>query len=156
MSNILSGRAFAKETSASTETTVLKMSASSDAGKTEDESPSAGDMPSAVIDRFVARPGDGEAFLAYFTRRHAESFPDCGLTNPRTLIFPPVWLKDSSNEIIIIWDFHGSNAFWGTYNRATRFDPDTITFWKDINSRVEFHDRLFCGDAEKLEAMNHV
>ncbi len=159
MSNTLTRRAFLKGTAAIAGTTLLPTCAfaESAAVETEEETPvAAGDMPSAVIDRFVTRPGEGEAFLAYFTQKHAESFPDCGLTNPRTLVFPPVWLKDSSNEIDIIWDFHGSNAFWGVYNSSTRFDPETIAFWKDINSRVESHDRLFCGDAEKLEAMNHV
>lgn len=114
-----------------------------------------GDISVTVIDRFVTRPGDGEAFLAWFMENHAPYVEASALTHERTLVFPPVWLKEESNTIEIMWQMQGSNMFWGAYT-AMRANPDWLAFWKDAKDRVISHDRMFCGNAENLEAMNHV
>ena len=86
---------------------------------------------------------------------HAPFVEASALAHQRTLVFPPVWLKEESNTIDVIWEMQGSNMFWGFYS-GMRGNPDWLAFWKEAKSRVLFHDRMFCGDAEKLEAMNNV
>lgn len=114
-----------------------------------------GEIPTTVIDRFVTKPGEGKEFLAWFMKNHAPFVEASALAHQRTLVFPAVWLKEESNSIDVIWEMQGSNMFWGFYT-AMRSNPDWLAFWQEAKSRVLFHDRMFCGDAEKLEAMNNV
>ena len=114
-----------------------------------------GEIPTTVIDHFVAKPGEGKEFLAWFMENHAKFVEPSALAHQRTLVFPAVWLKEESNTIDVIWEMQGSNMFWGFYS-AMRGNPEWLAFWQEAKSRVLFHDRMFCGDAEKLEAMNNV
>lgn len=115
-----------------------------------------GDIPVLVVDHFVAKPGEGKAFLEYFLTNYQTMAEAAGLTLKRTLVSPPVWFTDMSNTIEVVWEMQGGNAFWGIYTAATRQDPRSIEFWRDIKSCVEYHDRMYLGDAEGLEAMNNV
>lgn len=115
-----------------------------------------GDIPVLVVDHFVAKPGEGKAFLEYFLANYQAAAEAAGLTLKRTLVSPPIWFKDMSNTIEVVWEMQGGNAFWGVYNAATRYDPKSIEFWADIKGRVEYHDRMYLGNAEELEAMNNV
>jgi len=115
-----------------------------------------GEIPTTVIDRFVAKPGEGKEFLAWFMENHKKFEEPSALAHQRTLVFPPLWLKEESNTIEVIWEMQGSNMFWGAYSNMRNNYPDWIEFWKEVKSRVVSHDRTFYGDAEKLEAMNNV
>lgn len=115
-----------------------------------------GEIPTTVIDRFVTKPGEGKEFLAWFMENHAKFVEPSALAHQRTLVFPAVWLKEESNTIDVIWEMQGSNMFWGFYSMMRNTQPEWLEFWKEAKSRVLFHDRMFCGDAEKLEAMNNV
>ena len=115
-----------------------------------------GDIPALVIDEFVTKPGEGKEFLDYFLESYAATAEAAGLTLKSKLVFPPCWLPEASNKIMVIWEMQGGNGFWGIYNRATRFDPNSIPYWQDIRSRVISQDRIICGNADDLEAMNNV
>lgn len=114
-----------------------------------------GEIPTTVIDRFVTKPGEGKEFLDWFMENHAPFVEASALAHQRTLVFPPVWLKEESNTIDVVWEMQGSNMFWGFYS-GMRANADWLAFWQEAKSRVVSHDRMFYGDAEKLEAMNNV
>lgn len=115
-----------------------------------------GEIPTTVIDRFVTKPGEGKEFLAWFMEKHAPFVEASALVHQRTLVFPPLWLKEESNTIDIIWEMQGSNMFWAAYSNMRNNYPDWVAFWQEAKSKVVSHDRMFYGDAEKVEAMNNV
>lgn len=114
-----------------------------------------GSIPAYVIDRFVTKPGEGKEFLEYFMQNYAKYAEIAKFSYSRTLVSPPVWLKEGSNEVYVIWNHGGGDAFWAYYS-TIRYDSEFRAFWEDVKTRVEYHDRLFCGDIENVEAMSNV
>lgn len=161
MSKDITRRDFLKGTAA-TVASVTLLGASS-VSMAEEAEPAAeqaasltpGEIPTTVIDRIVTKPGDGKAFLDWFMKNHAPFVEASALSHQRTLVFPPVWLKEESNTIDVVWEMQGSNMFWGFYS-GMRANPDWLSFWREVKARAVSHNRMFCGDAEKVEAMNNV
>ncbi len=160
MDNELSRRDFLKGSAAAVGSALL-VSSGLAAGAFADEEAAAvelapSDIPALVIDEFVCKPGEGKEFLEYYLEAYAPVAEAAGLTLKSKLVFPPCWLPEASNTIQVIWEMQGGNGFWGVYNRATRFDPNTIPFWADIRSRVISQDRRFFANVDEVEAMNNV
>lgn len=107
------------------------------------------------IDRFTTKPNQGPDFLAYFLDNYLEKAQSYGMTLKGTLVSPPVWLDNASNTIELVWAINGFNG-WAAMVNASRYQPETLDFWREVRTRVVAHDRSFFGRESDLEVLGNV
>lgn len=116
---------------------------------------SALDTPLYCIDRFVTKPGDGAAFLEYFLGEYLEKAQGYGMELKSRLVSPPIWLDNASNTIELVWGIAGFNG-WAAMVNASRYEPETLTWWPSVHERVLSHDRSYYANDMDLEVINNV
>ena len=107
------------------------------------------------IDRFVTKPDQGQEFLTYFMENYLEKAESYGMVLKSTMVAPPVWLDNASNTIEIVWAIAGFNG-WAAMVNASRYNQETLDFWRNVRTRVVSHDRSFFGNESDLEVLGNV
>lgn len=107
------------------------------------------------IDRFVTKPDQGKEFLEYFMGEYLEKAQSYGMTLKSTLVSPPLWLNNASNTVEIVWAIAGFNG-WANMVNSSRYQPETLAFWREVRTRVVSHDRSFFGNESDLEVLGNV
>lgn len=107
------------------------------------------------IDRFVTKPEQGKEFLEFFMSEYLEKAQSYGMTLKSTLISPPLWLNNASNTVEIVWAISGFNG-WANMVNSSRYQQETLAFWREVRQRVISHDRSFFGNESDLEVLGNV
>ncbi len=113
------------------------------------------DMTVYCVDRFETKPGDGKAFLDYYMDTFGPKAEEYGMKLESTLVSPPVWLDNASNIIEVTWSIAGFNG-WAAMVNASRYQPETHEFWRELRSRLVSQDRSYYAKSDDLEIINNV
>lgn len=113
------------------------------------------DMEIYCVDRFVVKPGEGQDFLNFYMDGFKEKAEGYGMVLKSTLVSPPVWLNNAPNTIEVTWAIAGFNG-WAAMVNASRYDSDTLAFWREIRSKVFEQDRSYYAKEEDMEVLNNV
>src|SRR4051812_46085065 len=101
-----------------------------------------------IVDQITPKPGYGEAFLKAYMERYAQSARE-RMTHEFTWVAPPMWLKDQSNTLYIIWSVNGSGQWWGMSQQSRGIDEVT-DWWKAADDMVDSRDRIFVSDVSDI------
>lgn len=157
--NIISRRSFLKGAGASAASLALLslLPGSAHAETTEEATPEISplDMEVYCVDRFVVKPGEGQDFLDFYMNGFKEKAESYGMVLKSTLVSPPVWLDNASNTIEVTWAIAGFNG-WAAMVNASRYDSDTLAFWREVRSKVLEQDRSYYAKEEDMEVINNV
>ena len=93
--------------------------------------------------------------MDYFLTKYRPKAESYGMKLESTLVSPPVWLKNSSNTVEIVWSMAGFNG-WAAMANASRYEPETISWWKEVNSLVISRDRSYFAKESDMEGLNNV
>ena len=107
------------------------------------------------MDRIVAKPGQAEALLNFYMKSYVPKAQSRGMALAHCWVSPPVWLKEQSNELYIIWTVNGVNAWWNA-TRMRRNNPDLIQFWDEALPMIASRQRLFLSDVNDVESLCRV
>lgn len=107
-----------------------------------------------IIDQIKTKPGKGEAFLKAYMEKYAAHAHD-RMKHEFTWVAPPMWLKDQSNTLYIIWSVQGAGAWWANSQQSRRIDAVT-QWWQDADKMVETRDRIFASDVADIASLTNV
>lgn len=113
------------------------------------------DMTVYCVDRFETKPGEGKAFLDYYMENFPEKAEQYGMKLESALVSPPVWLDNASNTIEVTWSIAGFNG-WAAMVNASRYQPETLAFWREVRSKLVSQDRSYYAKSEDMEMINNV
>ncbi len=113
------------------------------------------DMEIYCVDRFIVKPGEGREFLDYYLNGFKEKAEGYGMVLKSTMISPPVWLDNASNTIEVTWAIAGFNG-WAAMVNASRYDSETLSWWREVRSKVLEQDRSYYAKEEDMEVINNV
>lgn len=108
-----------------------------------------------IVDTYVPAVGDGKAFLDEYMEFLKPLEEAVGMTHVNTTVAPPIWLKDDSNTIQIVWTVDDiAVGAWAT--TPTRYNPEYIEWFAKIRKRVVSRDRSYYASEEYMEVLNNV
>ena len=107
-----------------------------------------------VVDQITPKPGQGEAFLKAYMEKYAPGARE-RMTHEFTWVSPPMWLKEQSNTLYIIWSVKGAGQWWGMSQQSRRIDAVT-SWWAEVDSMVVSRDRVFVSDVADIASLAHV
>lgn len=113
------------------------------------------DMEIYCVDRFVVKPGEGKEFLDFYLNGFKEKAEGYGMVLKSTLVSPPVWLDNAPNTIEVTWAIAGFNG-WAAMVNASRYDSETLAWWREVRGRVLEQDRSYYAREEDMEVLNNV
>jgi hypothetical protein len=105
-----------------------------------------------ILDQVTAKPGQAQAFLAAYMEHYAPAARGRGMTLVHRWITPPLWLKEQSNTLHIVWTVQGAAAWWAMSQRG-RGDPTVRDFWDSIEPLIETRHRSFLSDVADVESL---
>jgi hypothetical protein len=115
----------------------------------------AGNETIYILDQVTPKPGQAEAFLAAYMEKYAPAARARGMTLVHRWVAPPMWLKEQSNTLFIIWTVQGARAWW-QMSFLGRRDPAVSGFWEEIEPMIEKRHRSFLSDVADVESLCHV
>ena len=65
-----------------------------------------------ILDEMTAKPGQAEALLAAYMEKYAPAARERGMILVHRWVTPPLWLKEQSNTLYVIWTVQGAKAWW--------------------------------------------
>jgi hypothetical protein len=108
-----------------------------------------------ILDEVTPKAGRGEAFLAAYMTQYAPKARERGMTLVHSWVTPPLWLKEQSNTLYIIWSVQGARS-WGQMSFVGRRDPAVAGWWEEAEAMIEHRRRCFLSDVSELESLSHV
>lgn len=109
-----------------------------------------------IVDRLVAKPGDGKAVLDDFMANMKPLIEGAGWTFKRATVSPALWLDTDSNIIEIEWTMADIvQAAWA-YSSGTRYNPEYVQWWAAMSDRLVSHDRVYSASESYMEVLNNV
>lgn len=125
-------------------------------GEEEAEAPAAGQGGAPMIyliDRLVAKPGQGRAVYDRYLERFQAIAAEKGMTLEHAIVAPPLWLTDpvSNNTLEFIWTFEG----YGSLAAAIAYgDPSVTAWWRELEEQLELRDRSYFSSEADVEVLN--
>lgn len=108
-----------------------------------------------MVDRYVTKPGDGEALYQRYMEYFAPLAEAGGAELVSTRVAPPVWLPMDSNVITFTWKLADIAGGWGvTWPRL--MVEDYPAWGEELLDRTVDHDRSFFVDPADIEAICNV
>ena len=107
------------------------------------------------LDHLVAHPGRAEELLRFYMSDYAPQAKGRGLTLVHRWVTPPLWLREQSNELFVIWSVQGAQAWWDV-TRHRRADPSFLGFWAEAQPMIVSRRRLFLSHVDDVDSLNHV
>jgi hypothetical protein len=108
-----------------------------------------------ILDEVTVKPGQAQDFLAAYMERYAPAARERGMTLVHRWVTPPMWLKEQSNTLHIIWTVQGAPAWWGMSHQGRR-NPAVKAFWNSVEPLVEKRHRSFLSDVADVESICNV
>lgn len=109
-----------------------------------------------IVDRLVAKPGEGKAVLDDFMANMKPLMEGAGWTFKRATVAPALWLDTDSNIIEIEWTMPDIvQAAWA-YSSGTRYNPVYVQWWASIRDRLVSNDRVYSASESYMEVLNNV
>ena len=108
-----------------------------------------------ILDEVTAKPGRARDFLAAYMERYAPAARERGMTLVHRWVAPPMWLKEQSNSLFIIWSVQGARAWW-QMSFLGRRDPAVSGFWEETRPMIEKRHRCFLSDVADVESLCNV
>ncbi len=108
-----------------------------------------------ILDEMTAKPGQAEALLAAYMEKYAPAARERGMTLIHRWVTPPLWLREQSNTLYVIWTVQGAKAWW-RMSFLGRRDPAVTGWWEEAASMIETRRRCFLGDVADLESLSNV
>lgn len=159
MENTISRRDFLKSAGAGTASLallgLLPGTALAEEEVLQEEEGNVLDKEIYCIDRFVTLPGEGKEFLSFYLEGYRNKAEAYGMTLKSTLVSPPVWLNNAPNTIEVTWGISGFNG-WAAMVNASRYDEETLAWWREIRTKVLEQDRSYYAKEEDMEGINNV
>lgn len=109
-----------------------------------------------IVDTFVPKPDDGEAFLNDYMTIYKPMAEKAGMVLESSTVAPPIWLGDDSNTIQVIWSLADIAVEAWAMNSATRYDPAYVEWCADVRKRVLSRDRSYFASEAYMEVLNNV
>jgi len=107
------------------------------------------------LDHMVAVPGRAEELLEFYMAAYAPQARSRGMALVHRWVTPPLWLKEQSNELFVIWAVQGAEAWWSA-TRSRRADPSFLVFWEQAKPMIAHRRRLFLSDVADVESLCNV
>jgi hypothetical protein len=107
------------------------------------------------LDHLVAQPGRAQALLQFYMSDYAPQARTRGMTLVHRWVTPPLWLREQSNELFIVWSVEGTQAWWNA-TRLRRADPSFLDFWEDAKPMIVSRRRIFLSDVNDVDALCNV
>ena len=108
-----------------------------------------------VLDKITPKAGQAEAFLKAYMEKYAPGARARDMTLEFTWITPPMWLKDQSNTLYIIWSVNGAGKWWGMSQKSRRI-PEVTAWWAEVDGMVVDRDRCFLANISDLAGLANV
>lgn len=109
-----------------------------------------------IVDRLVAKPGDGKAVLDDFMANMKPLIEGAGWRFKRATVAPAMWLDTDSNIIEIEWTMGDIVQEAWAYSSGTRYNPEYVQWWTDIRDRLVSNDRVYSAPEGYMEVLNNV
>ena len=84
-----------------------------------------------ILDQVTVKPGRAQDFLADYMERYAPAARARGMTLVHRWVTPPMWLREQSNTLHIIWTVQGAPAWWSMSHQGRR-NPAVRGFWESV------------------------
>ncbi len=107
------------------------------------------------LDQVKPKPGLAQAFLDLYMEKYAPAARDRGMTLVHRWVAPPMWLKEQSNTLYIIWTVQGARAWWQASFLGRR-NPQVSGFWEEVAPMIESRHRSFLSDVADVESLCNV
>jgi hypothetical protein len=107
------------------------------------------------LDHMVAQPGRAKELLRFYMSDYVPQAKRRGLTLVHRWVTPPLWLKEQSNELFVIWSVQGAQAWWDA-TRQRRADPSFLGFWEEAQPMIVDRRRLFLSEVDDVNSLNDV
>jgi hypothetical protein len=108
-----------------------------------------------ILDQVTTKPGQAQTFLTAYMERYAPAARARGMTLVHRWVTPPMWLKEQSNTLHIIWTVQGAQAWWAMSQQG-RANPAVRAFWDSIEPLIETRHRSFLSDVADVESLCNV
>jgi len=118
-------------------------------------SANAGNETIYILDQITPKPGQAQAFLNAYMEKYAPAARARGMTLVHRWVSPPMWLKEQSNTLFIIWTVQGAKAWW-QMSFLGRRDPTVVGWWEEAESMIEKRHRCFLSDVADIESLANV
>ena len=109
-----------------------------------------------IVDRLVAKPGEGKAVLDDFMTNMKPLIEGAGWRFKRATVAPAMWLDTDSNIIEIEWTMGDIVQEAWAYSSGTRYNPEYVQWWTDIRDRLVSNDRVYSAPEGYMEVLNNV
>lgn len=109
-----------------------------------------------IVDRLVAKPGEGKAVLDDFMANMKPLIEGAGWRFKRATVAPAMWLDTDSNIIEIEWTMGDIVQEAWAYSSGTRYNPEYVQWWTDIRDRLVSNDRVYSAPEGYMEVLNNV
>lgn len=109
-----------------------------------------------IVDRLVAKPGEGKAVLDDFMANMKPLIEGAGWRFKRATVAPAMWLDTDSNIIEIEWTMADIVQEAWAYSSGTRYNPEYVQWWTDIRDRLVSNDRVYSAPEGYMEVLNNV
>ncbi len=112
--------------------------------------------PIWIVDEVVAKPGEGEAFLAAYMASYAPGARRRGLTLAHKMVEPAFWLAEASNRLLLVWTAADAQAVWAS-KHAARDDAEVRRWWDEEAPRfIVSRRRTVLAEADAIAGLSHV
>jgi hypothetical protein len=108
-----------------------------------------------ILDEMTAKPGQAEALLAAYMEKYAPAARERGMILVHRWVTPPLWLKEQSNTLYVIWTVQGAKAWW-QMSFLGRRDHAVAGWWEEAAPMIESRRRCFLGDVADLGSFSNV
>ena len=109
-----------------------------------------------IVDRLVAKPGEGKAVLDDFMANMKPLIEGAGWRFKRATVAPAMWLDTDSNIIEIEWTMGDIVQEAWAYSSGTRYNPEYVQWWTEIRDRLVSNDRVYSAPEGYMEVLNNV
>lgn len=109
-----------------------------------------------IVDRLVAKPGEGKAVLDDFMANMKPLIEGAGWRFKRATVAPAMWLDTDNNIIEIEWTMGDIVQEAWAYSSGTRYNPEYVQWWTDIRDRLVSNDRVYSAPEGYMEVLNNV
>jgi hypothetical protein len=109
-----------------------------------------------VVDRIVARPGEGEELFRRYVDEYVPVAQGRGLTLEHRWVSPPVWLRGGqSNTLMFVWSVTGAGGYWAAEGQA-RADQGAGDWWRTIEPMCVSRTRAVMSEGADLASLADV
>jgi len=109
-----------------------------------------------IVDEVTPHPGRAEEFLRLYMERYVPGARARGMQLEHTWVSPPMWLRDRSNTLSIVWSVEGPREVWATFTSG-RLDQSLVSWWwEEAAALVQTRTRRIMSEADRIAGLNDV